>query len=99
MIAGQVFVSEARRNGALILPVDSEHNAIFQSLNTDFGSCMAVSNNLRNSAEAILKGNGRRTDRVDRGAGNTVDHLAVGVVRFDSQIAWLTDGNSIERDA
>jgi 1-deoxy-D-xylulose-5-phosphate reductoisomerase len=36
VIAGQVFVSEARRNGSLILPVDSEHNAIFQSLPPDF---------------------------------------------------------------
>jgi 1-deoxy-D-xylulose-5-phosphate reductoisomerase len=32
VIAGQVFVAEARRRGAAILPVDSEHNAIFQSL-------------------------------------------------------------------
>jgi 1-deoxy-D-xylulose-5-phosphate reductoisomerase len=37
VIAGEVFVREARRNGALILPVDSEHNAIFQSLPADFG--------------------------------------------------------------
>ena len=37
VIAGQVFVSEARANGSLILPVDSEHNAIFQSLPPDFG--------------------------------------------------------------
>ncbi len=36
VIAGQVFVSEARANGSLILPVDSEHNAIFQSLPPDF---------------------------------------------------------------
>jgi 1-deoxy-D-xylulose-5-phosphate reductoisomerase len=36
VIAGQVFVSEARANGAQILPVDSEHNAIFQSLPPDF---------------------------------------------------------------
>ena len=32
VIAGEVFVAEARRNGARILPVDSEHNAIFQAL-------------------------------------------------------------------
>ncbi|MBT8065516.1 MAG: 1-deoxy-D-xylulose-5-phosphate reductoisomerase [Gammaproteobacteria bacterium] len=36
VIAGEVFVAEARRNGAAILPVDSEHNAIFQSLPRDF---------------------------------------------------------------
>lgn len=32
VIAGEVFVAEARENGARILPVDSEHNAIFQAL-------------------------------------------------------------------
>jgi 1-deoxy-D-xylulose-5-phosphate reductoisomerase len=32
VIAGEVFVAEAGRNGAVILPVDSEHNAIFQAL-------------------------------------------------------------------
>jgi len=36
VIAGEVFVAEARRNGARILPVDSEHNAIFQSLPAGF---------------------------------------------------------------
>lgn len=29
---GRLFMNEARRNQALLLPVDSEHNAIFQSL-------------------------------------------------------------------
>ena len=32
VIAGEVFMAEARRSGARVLPVDSEHNAIFQSL-------------------------------------------------------------------
>lgn len=36
VIAGEVFVAEARRNGASVLPVDSEHNAIFQSLPPEF---------------------------------------------------------------
>jgi len=36
VIAGEVFVAEARRNHAPILPVDSEHNAIFQSLPPGF---------------------------------------------------------------
>jgi len=36
VIAGEVFMAEARRNGARILPVDSEHNAIFQSLPAGF---------------------------------------------------------------
>ncbi len=36
VIAGEFFVKTARRNGARILPVDSEHNAIFQALPTGF---------------------------------------------------------------
>jgi len=36
VIAGEVFIGEARRNAALVLPVDSEHNAIFQSLPPKF---------------------------------------------------------------
>ena len=38
VIAGEIFIAEARRNGAQVLPVDSEHNAIFQSLPADFES-------------------------------------------------------------
>lgn len=36
VVAGEVFVAEARDNGARIVPVDSEHNAIFQSLPLGF---------------------------------------------------------------
>jgi 1-deoxy-D-xylulose-5-phosphate reductoisomerase len=36
VIAGEVFVAQARRSGARIVPVDSEHNAIFQSLPLGF---------------------------------------------------------------
>lgn len=32
VMMGQVFVEEASRSGALLLPIDSEHNAIFQCL-------------------------------------------------------------------
>ena len=31
--AGDLFMNEARRAGVMILPVDFEHNAIFQALN------------------------------------------------------------------
>jgi 1-deoxy-D-xylulose-5-phosphate reductoisomerase len=37
VIAGEVFVAEANRNRASVLPVDSEHNAIFQALPQGFG--------------------------------------------------------------
>lgn len=36
VIAGEVFITEARKNNARILPVDSEHNAIFQALPDGF---------------------------------------------------------------
>ncbi len=36
VIAGEFFTRTARHNGAQVLPVDSEHNAIFQSLPTAF---------------------------------------------------------------
>jgi 1-deoxy-D-xylulose-5-phosphate reductoisomerase len=36
VIAGEFFVQTAHRNGARILPVDSEHNAIFQALPAGF---------------------------------------------------------------
>ncbi len=36
VIAGEVFIAEARKNHARILPVDSEHNAIFQALPDGF---------------------------------------------------------------
>jgi 1-deoxy-D-xylulose-5-phosphate reductoisomerase len=32
VMMGQVFVEEAKRSGAVLLPIDSEHNAIFQCL-------------------------------------------------------------------
>ncbi len=32
VMLGQVFIEEAKRSGAVLLPIDSEHNAIFQCL-------------------------------------------------------------------
>jgi 1-deoxy-D-xylulose-5-phosphate reductoisomerase len=36
VIAGEFFIRTAQHNGACILPVDSEHNAIFQALPANF---------------------------------------------------------------
>ncbi len=36
VIAGEVFIAEARRNNAPVVPVDSEHNAIFQAMPEGF---------------------------------------------------------------
>ena len=47
--AGALFMSAARRAGTTVLPVDSEHNAIFQSLEAD---------NLRSVSEIILTASG-----------------------------------------
>ncbi len=35
VVGGELFMREARKNGATILPIDSEHNALFQSLSKD----------------------------------------------------------------
>jgi 1-deoxy-D-xylulose-5-phosphate reductoisomerase len=37
VIAGPLFMQEAADHGAEILPIDSEHNAVFQCLPADFG--------------------------------------------------------------
>ena len=37
VMAGQLFMNEVRRSGAVLLPVDSEHNAVFQCLPSQYG--------------------------------------------------------------
>ena len=37
VMAGQIVMEKARRAGVQVLPVDSEHNAIFQCLNGNHG--------------------------------------------------------------
>jgi 1-deoxy-D-xylulose-5-phosphate reductoisomerase len=41
VMAGAVFMSEVRRAGALLLPIDSEHNAVFQSMPYGYSGDMA----------------------------------------------------------
>ena len=41
VMSGQIFMDEVTRSGAQLLPVDSEHNAIFQCLPANFGSGLA----------------------------------------------------------
>lgn len=41
VMAGAVFMSEVRRAGALLLPIDSEHNAVFQSMPHNYAGDMA----------------------------------------------------------
>src|SRR5206468_9245008 len=36
VLAGSIFMSAVRDGGALLLPIDSEHNAIFQCLAADY---------------------------------------------------------------
>ena len=43
VMAGAVFMAEVRRAGALLLPIDSEHNAVFQSMPHDYAGDMARS--------------------------------------------------------
>jgi 1-deoxy-D-xylulose-5-phosphate reductoisomerase len=41
VMAGAVFMAEVRRGGALLLPIDSEHNAVFQSMPHNYAGDMA----------------------------------------------------------
>lgn len=41
VMAGAVFMAEVRRAGALLLPIDSEHNAVFQSMPYNYVGDMA----------------------------------------------------------
>jgi 1-deoxy-D-xylulose-5-phosphate reductoisomerase len=43
VMAGPVFMHAVRENGAVILPIDSEHNAIYQSLPSDYSGDMVGS--------------------------------------------------------
>lgn len=46
VMAGSVFMQEVARNGAILLPIDSEHNAIYQSLPRGYSSDLS-SNGVR----------------------------------------------------
>jgi len=37
VMAGALFMDEVRRHDSVLLPIDSEHNAVFQSLPADYG--------------------------------------------------------------
>jgi 1-deoxy-D-xylulose-5-phosphate reductoisomerase len=41
VMSGRLFMEEVRRSGAELLPIDSEHNAIFQCMPGDFGRGLA----------------------------------------------------------
>jgi 1-deoxy-D-xylulose-5-phosphate reductoisomerase len=43
VMAGPLFMSEARKAAAVLLPIDSEHNAVFQCLPTDSAGRAALS--------------------------------------------------------
>ena len=40
VVAGALFMAEVRLGGAQLLPIDSEHNAVFQSLPADYSGSM-----------------------------------------------------------
>ena len=43
VMAGRIFMDAVRNNGATLLPIDSEHNAIFQALPRDYAGDMVAS--------------------------------------------------------
>ncbi|WXL27193.1 1-deoxy-D-xylulose-5-phosphate reductoisomerase [Ectopseudomonas mendocina] len=42
VMSGALFMQAVKRNSAVLLPIDSEHNAIYQCLPTDYGRGMAA---------------------------------------------------------
>ncbi len=40
VMSGELFMQEVAKSGAELLPIDSEHNAIFQALGGNYGSCL-----------------------------------------------------------
>ncbi len=71
VMAGGVFMAEVVRCGAILLPIDSEHNAVFQSLPRDF-----VGNLPASGVRKILltaSGGPFRTTPIDRLAEVTPD--------------------------
>ncbi len=55
VMSGDLFMAEVKKHNAILLPVDSEHNAIFQSLPQ---SCSNARPNLNGVKEILLTGSG-----------------------------------------
>ncbi len=58
VMAGSVFMQAVRENGAVLLPIDSEHNAIFQSLPDGFQSDLSISLSARGVRRLLLTASG-----------------------------------------
>ncbi|MDR9827552.1 1-deoxy-D-xylulose-5-phosphate reductoisomerase [Vibrio sp. FNV 38] len=59
VMSGQVFIDAVRESGAELLPVDSEHNAIFQCLNRDLQTQMGHCDlNASGVSQILLTGSG-----------------------------------------
>jgi 1-deoxy-D-xylulose-5-phosphate reductoisomerase len=58
VMAGSVFMQAVRENGAVLLPIDSEHNAIFQSLPDGFQSNLSISLSARGVRRLLLTASG-----------------------------------------
>ena len=58
VMAGPVFMQAVHEHGATLLPIDSEHNAIFQSLPDDFKSDLSGSLRVRGVRRLLLTASG-----------------------------------------
>lgn len=61
VMSGQIFMDEVAKNNAVLLPVDSEHNAIYQCLQS-FNSSTSLSNEVRKIYLTASGGPFRTTD-------------------------------------
>lgn len=64
VMAGAVFMQQVRQHGAVLLPIDSEHNAIYQSLPRDY-SCDFESSGVRRILLTASGGPFRQTPLAD----------------------------------
>ena len=55
-MSGELFMNEVKNSGSQLLPIDSEHNAIFQCLPFDYGSPKSSSS--ASITKLILTGSG-----------------------------------------
>jgi hypothetical protein len=79
VMAGAVFMSEARRAGALLLPIDSEHNAIFQSMPHSYAGDMDSADRFRRTVPYHAAG---RADADHARAGGGPSQLGDGQKNF-----------------
>ena len=82
VMAGEIVMAAAARKGVNVLPVDSEHNAIFQCLDGRAGTALQRII-LTCSGRSVSRNATRRTRSRDAGDGAKASHLVDGPQNFN----------------